>query len=694
MKILNSMKIEIILIIRRIWFWAAMIVPCLIFGLILNDKLNMFDPGGALISSAYIVQAGIFLFLMLGFELVRREKNSNCDEVITAMPGAKSAKLWGKLISITLGIIVFTVLSFIILFVFYSVYQVPAYFRGVSVKYIILYWSIPFFIAASFGAYLGSFLNFRGIYVFLGFVWIALGPLNIGIFESISLLTQVDLMKVSEWLNLGQTDPHALYDSSYGLPLEGLRWIQKGWWVVVAIFVMSTRYLQLSKLKKAVYYSLAIMFLASSAFGLTSKFDVVRATAHEINSVMKYDYTYYSNYRPAKNSEQTTAFKVDSYDIHLKLKSQISADVQMKLIPSQDGNKIIFTLYHDLKVKKIIDGEGRFIKFSQDQDRLELEFPNRYKANHTLVLNMVYEGLSSPYFFANSQAVMLPSYFAWYPVPSTYPAMKAKEIQIVRYPSFPRYDVQYTLTIDGFKSIYTNLQAAGDSVWKGSSSAGISIFAGPISSHSVGGASIYSPISLYKMTNTFKTFLSELRNITNQIQEDLGLSAHELPQKLFFATIPPESRQYPANIWIMKDHAIIGINQQYNDGELLVSETALVPAVISALTRDINTINQREEMNTMFVEAYSYWYSKRFPSTQKYDIDRTPLLKLDLNYYEYNNMSRQKKAVQQILQYTDENWEENDKMKSFFREWYSHLKQPEQLDWEYIFSLVGSKEAD
>lgn len=99
-KWLDSVLIELRLTFRSVLVWVALLaVLAMLFQIIFSRVLNT-DIGGALTSTAAIVQCGIFAFLTIGFSMIRRERAVSADEVFQSIDGAVFIKWVAKIISI------------------------------------------------------------------------------------------------------------------------------------------------------------------------------------------------------------------------------------------------------------------------------------------------------------------------------------------------------------------------------------------------------------------------------------------------------------------------------------------------------------------------------------------------------------------------------------------------------------------
>ncbi|KJB86987.1 hypothetical protein AZ66_15670 [Paenibacillus sp. E194] len=686
-KVIHSWKVEFLISSRKIWIWIAFLLPFYPLYSIFINSITRFDPGRALTSSAFIFQAGIFIFLILGYEIVRREENSSSKEVFISLPNGITNKYLGKIMLIITYVIIFIVIALALLFVLFYLNRIPIDFYIDSAYYMVLYWGIPFLVAAFIGMNMGIFFNSRGVYIVLALLGLALGPLNIGIFDNISIILHTDLTNVSQFLNLGQTDPQTPYDPSYGLPMEKTRWLQKLWWLLLLITI-TIIHLFFNLKWKMILSTIMVLILVVSLAEILDQFSTIRATNHEKQSFAKYDMDYYKNYRhPAKNNDSIN-FKVNSYDIDLHVSSKINSVVKMNIIPGEKGNSLSFSLYHDFKIEKVIDEQQNELKFQQIGDSVTIMTPYIMNTNDPVIITINYEGTSSPYYFANEQAIMLPSYFTWYPVPGKIPSMKAESFYVTRYALYPSYKVKYNLHYTGSLTAYTNVNQLSSNEWEGVSDSGISLFAGPMKKLDIEGYTIVYPVSMFNMIDEVPKFIKQSNIILGNIQRDFGIEKITVPKEIFFASVPSESQLYSSNYWLMNNHMIVAINQMYNEGQLLDLQNEAIDSLLSSMLKETNSMNQNDEIKSIFISGYNYWYNKRFPSKHEYEQGKTPSLHYLLDYYS-TTLENKKVAqvIKNIIELLDSKTN-NQTVESFFRQWLLVLKQSKAMTFDHIQLMI------
>jgi len=703
-KIINSYIIELLLFIRHWESWVFLILTFLSVSYHFISSFRLFDPGGALISTAFIVQGGIFASMILGLSLVQNEVFCWSDEMFYVLPNGYSSKIISKFLVLLSVIIMFNGISVIILYLIFGYYDVSSAFYWKSILYLFLYWGIPLVISGIIGMFMGLHIKSRLVYPLLIIIWLFIGPLNITVFKPLMAILKIDLNSIANFLNLGQTDPNVVYDPVYGFPLEIHRWLQKGLWILNISILFMISVLKKSNCKptmQMISVLIILLFFNIPLITLYTDEEQVITTRYEENAVRNYDRNYYATnkYPVFKNP---VSFAIESYEINMEVFRNFKAKVIMKIRPHKETEKIVFTLYHNLRVKKVFDGSNLELSYNQVGDQVLLLFPETLDVGVQHKITMIYEGTSSPYFYANEQAVMLPSYFPWLPVAGSYQSMKVDESKLIRNPLNLRIPTKFTLRYLGPQPLFTNLPKKGENLWSGEAPCGISLVAGMLTETKVDAKAVIYPVSLNKMIEGVPIFLESIEQTAEYIKDDFALSKGFNYSKVLFLSIPRESSLTSTSIWNLEDHLIVGIEQVLNDRDLINNKATFVPIVLSSLTRSYNMAKQDEKIRNMFIVSYDYWYSMNhtLADGDKYKpillsrLYRYNYLKNNLENYEELGLKEEEMFTKQIKNFIDGNKTNRDILQSFFCEWLSILDKNKLMNLEDVLKIMEIKKGE
>ncbi|ASS76533.1 hypothetical protein CIG75_17250 [Tumebacillus algifaecis] len=675
---LSSFAVEIKLLRRNYWTWLFFFLLVTYVGYTFSFFMGEKDPGGTLVASAFIVQVGIFVSLLLGLSLVRREYFSSSEEIFLSLANGFRSKILGKLAALWSILTLFLASTLLVLYGFYFRADVAAVFYQKALLYLLLYWGVPFFLSGIIGMIVGAYMKSKAAYPLLLLLWTFLGPLNVSIYQLPMAVTGVNATQFLQFINLGQTSFTDPYDPVYGLPMESFRWNQKSFLllIVVGVIWMITlfkNYRRTIPVKQLLFFPLLVVGLVLLSFNFSSY-----QQKSQVN-----DYAYYEHNR-AVQIESTTAYQITSYEIALKTDNGLQAQVMLQVLPLENIDRLVFTLYHDLRVTKVADEMGQPLQFQQRGDQTEIIFLSKVKQGQQVLLNVKYEGHSSPYFFANEQAVMLPNYFPWLPTEGSHQAMHVGSIDLRRTPLAPQHDIAYSLQYQGNVQLYTNLPQTANNQWKGTVPNGLTIVGGMMTETKIGQTRVIYPVSLTSMLKDVPAYLSRTQQALGLINGDWRFSTPtSLPETVFFLSTPTETNNYTGDMWLGQDHVLVNINQSYNLG-LLQHETSQIEKLLFAFIRSPESVKQPLDMHVLLVNSYDYWVHFR-----QGDVSSVSVRRLQRSY-QMSGMKREAETLQQIMTYVEQNSNDSHRMQTFFHEWLKLLQQSESMGWKDISSLQAA----
>lgn len=209
-------------------------------------------------------------------------------------------------------------------------------------------------------------------------------------------------------------------------------------------------------------------------------------------------------------------FKVLSYDIDMKIRESLTADVSMDLTPS---NEYSFTLYHGLNIHKLTDGEGKALDYKRSGDYVYILSDVTGSA-----INIQYSGLVGNYYI-DREAAYISRNFPYYPVPGINPLYTEYEEYI---PVVLGEAAEFNVNIDSLFKVYSNLEERPDGSYYGYAR-GMTLYGGVfVKEYEKDGVSIcYSDVSYVDYSpEALDAFILKMQN-------DYGMS---LKGKRIFST--------------------------------------------------------------------------------------------------------------------------------------------------------------
>lgn len=683
-KIGDCLRIELLLLHRMKWLYAAFLLALGYYGYFAYDKINSFKVGLEVTLSANIVQGGIFLFLIYGILLIRAEVHSDSDEVFDAIPGGFRSKVIAKLLHLGLLSTAFFLASLSVTYVLYAFYDIPAPFYVQSALYLILYWMLPFLIAGVIGLILGLIFKTKLAFPVGMVTGILFGPLNSVTYISLTKSLPTWLEQSMFMINLGQSDPQRVYHVIYGYPIESFRWLVKIFLLVsVLLILFYLVYRRLHQQKR-----LPVALAVALCVGLTGAYSwsVFHPHLGEMTSkkVLNSDNNYYE-LPQNQGFKESEPFVVERYEMDVQVTDHISNTVKMSVTPTVPTQQLVFSLFHDLEVKRVGAG-GLIATFVQEGDQVAVNFDQEMQPNRTYEVTMTYEGSAPKRFFANQHAVMLPGFLPWYPVPSVQPIAYSSMSGARFFAYQSDQESEYVLYYSGPQPMYSNLTEQVDGIWTGRSNSGVLLVSGAMERVMADELEVIRPYALYNLSSDLSGELAVFMKHNQEIASALNTKQGEI-QKVFFL----ETRAVDAAIWLEDKYLVWDIGLWNNHDLTLKNDGSYTELLIEANVRNYSWEKQDRTLRRLFIYSFSHWYGqwKQVGEAK----DQTWFARVfgqEIKDYHAD----QYPIYQQLVQFINLNVSNEKLMKSFYQEWLKMMQGKEQVTWENVQKLLTKYEKE
>jgi hypothetical protein len=391
------------------------------------------------------------------------------------------------------------------------------------------------------------------------------------------------------------------------------------------------------------------------------------------------DNTYYQYRTITDYSSTNTDFIVKSYDMNISVGNGLENDIKMNIQLNSTTDKLIFSLYHNFKVTSIryLNSE---IPFEQDVDYLTVNFPRKLDPYKNYELTINYEGYGPQRFFSNDQAIMLPGFFSWYPVPGNHPTADFHD-QTIFYTFDSKQPVQYNMKYTGPTPIFTNLDYQSNNSWSGRSSSGITLVSGEMEEVKVDKTIIIRPYALYNMNKDLEKDVSSFIDLYGNISEILGQSRKDI-NKIFLL----ETRLNQSPIRIEDGYAIFNVNVGNNN--VFTLSDYLIQSVVEGVVNNYAWETQDRTMKDLFKSSFSYWYEQK-----EYKVNKNESLLM----HQFSPMvdsffPQYKSTFNKLVEFMDLNQNNEQKIHSFFTDWLDSLKSKEDFNWNILNEIITNSE--
>lgn len=203
-------------------------------------------------------------------------------------------------------------------------------------------------------------------------------------------------------------------DYLYGLQNELYKICADIFWILLSLVIVKRKNIYKSK-PRLLISSLAVVLLFLSIYipqslGRTNeKWDQGRS---DINYYGVFQSVFYNikNTGCDYKKEKEISYYIDKYDLDVNINHKLNVDANMKLISKQPQKEFDFTLYRNYKIRSLNSNDLK--SYTQNGDFIHIEFNKPVKNTN---IEIKYSGYHSN-LYSNNQAVVLPGYFAWYPM--------------------------------------------------------------------------------------------------------------------------------------------------------------------------------------------------------------------------------------------------------------------------------------
>lgn len=340
-------------------------------------------------------------------------------------------------------------------------------------------------------------------------------------------------------------------DTQYGLQVENVRLYVQLFWIIL-IFTMIIWLHKNYKKLSILCFCFSIFFLVISYFP---------ASTYRLNEAWNgifADFTYYQNEELDIQEIQESDYKISKYELEIDVKNNLSVDGKLTIDAPIERDEFVFTLYHGYRIKKL-EVNNEEASFERNGDSIIIKFPDCVK---TFELMIKYDGCSGKY-YSNSQAIMLPGYFPWYPL--------AGDRQIfIQYPyynggnGYNPYNrastADFEVKINTNCKFVTNLPKKSGNEFAGTSD-GISIIGGNIIKNNNESVVLnYLPLELSNIDGDeyLEKITREWEQLLKETESVFGLDIHDLKAKRIIIASKDLGRNFSNNNFIeFNDYVLV-----------------------------------------------------------------------------------------------------------------------------------------
>lgn len=390
----------------------------------------------SLASQSMVSIIAFVFFVFAAYEYVYDIKFTNLSEALsTAANGRKRTYLSHIFVLLFVAgmLSTFILLSSLICLVFLEVGTAALALHALFATFVNYF--LVSFLGIMIGTFAGCFLTRLPGYLFCTLCVL----LPTQVFRS--FFSNINLYSVYDFFNFFSPDLTTMSNGVTGINVQGYRICRILFFIFLFLIPVILSLYKREKIKRTVFLLVTLSALAVCLAVSLMPWSKLDTDGH----LASQDYLFYS-----ENSPKTEAadFVIESYDIDLKIRNQLYAEVEMEL-SATSKEEYIFTLYHGFEISGVEDENGAPLDFKQDGDYFAVESSSNK-------ITVIYSGWNYLY-YSNEQGVFLSGSFPYYP--------RAGYISLTPHSSLANQYVPlicdtvsfFDVEIDSFYDVYSNL---------------------------------------------------------------------------------------------------------------------------------------------------------------------------------------------------------------------------------------------
>lgn len=514
--------------------------------------------GDALTLSSWVTEIFIIFGTIFGVVTVASE-DSSLHELFSSIGYTDYLKQISKAFLIVMMTLLMTCICFLNVILALKRLQAPGVYYIETMKYILLYWSLPFLVAAFGGAGLAHHVTRRSKYAIAVLQMLLFGPLLPTIISPL-IYVETDLYRFAAMFNLGPVDVSEGMNLVHGYDIQPDK-IIAGCLCLCSVLVLYLGHGN-NRISRVIYGGLVVFLFTSGVLV-------------NMNYIEK-EYDYYvavNNYIAYEGNTSVSdatglAYSISRVDLSVSEENslRITADVTVQML--SDSREISVVLYNGFEIDrlKINDREAAY-KRKIDVIRIRGDF----KKNETYQIQFAYTGVPPAHMYLSKGEWTLPSYVAWYPIKGMNDSIYyGDNLFELNYYDFDQDETDYRITYAGGGRVFCNLNEQTSNSWEGRAN-GITLLSSKWLKQATldSGIQIVYPVCCTNYAEYAQDYLDSYMTAKG-LFDDVSKSdeGNETCQRIFF-TFDSTYTGYGEKVYDFSDHTVIELTHAYLDGSYL-----------------------------------------------------------------------------------------------------------------------------
>ncbi|MGL5415138.1 MAG: hypothetical protein ACRDAU_05725 [Clostridium sp.] len=558
MKIINTIKFELSSIVKMKLTYLILCLSLIYNSFIYMQMLKESNSLDFIRSTTYCAQALVFIFIILGIYMCKKEEAGNMIEILKGINSGIFTKYVSKILTIGIIIGCFTIINyFLIEVLFKSEYT---HYKTDILTYLFIYWVCALVIGTLIGFIIGNIFKGKSVYIVSILIWFLITPINDILFTQLGVLGVDSAFEISDFLNICQDNIYNPINETYGLGIENYQIYQRLFIILTLVSLMIFLfYKKKFQTKRNFIISQVILGTLILLTGFkTFENQQVMTYEHEKNAFSREDGLDYSGIISKK--EYSKNFKAINYNINLDINQNLKGNVNIKLqnISNENPKQIHFLLYHKLNVDNVLV-HGESVDFEQDFDNLNIFLKKEIQKNDFIEVEVQYGGNTATKNFANSRAIYLTNSYPYIPILSEFNSIMSDgslDSSIYRHNIQIDEGVEYSLEINNDADVHTNLERIDSNKFKGVSDGGFYLVKGIQINEKIDSVDVFYPTKIENEKDLIKDRTNNINKAISLINDTFNLDI-KLNKLMIIDTTYIGSETFPSNKGFYEDGTLV-----------------------------------------------------------------------------------------------------------------------------------------
>lgn len=467
--------------VRGHFFIISFALFCLISNILLMKLYNANQSAIEYLSDALrLGQIGLTYFTFLSYEYFSSISDCNL-ELSFSLSGATRKVILGYLIMMCSLLLFWTANILVWQFCFYFIKRV--YFPK-FITHIVLSVILNCFVPGCIGMLLGIVLSLlvkRSVAYCVVLIFLLISSrIPYQVFASEKILG-VPILNIFDWFSILMPNSEYIADSVYGIANEVCRWLLGLMWVCLFLSTILWLTRKSNGAFPKVFFVICVLVccVCGTCFAARGDDSLVRKDLRAEGTI--YGENSYREENPP-GEEKSAEFNVTGYELYLSVGNELKTTAVVKL-QQNDLCKYYFTLWHNLEITCISDGDDNSLQYEREGDYITV-----FTSPQTEKIQFQYIGNCGKY-FSNRQGIALPGYIPFYPMAGHISLWNDVNQEINVKHSLPK--TLFYVEVDSALDVKCNLQEIAENTFVGESET-VSLYAGLLSENMVDNHLCYS----------------------------------------------------------------------------------------------------------------------------------------------------------------------------------------------------------